>query len=95
MPSYELICIVNPNINEEILPETINRVSDIVKKAGGTVNEVSQWGRKKLAYPIKKFSEGNYILAKLQTDTPSIKKIDASLRLNDEILRHLVIRVNT
>ena len=63
MPSYELVYIVNPNINEETLPEAINKVTEIVKKAGGNVTDVAQWGRKRLAYPIKRFSEGNYILA--------------------------------
>jgi len=94
VPSYELVYIVNPNISEELLPEAITRVSEIVQKAGGNVTEVNQWGRKKLAYPVKKFSEGNYILAKVETDPPSVKKIDADLRMNDEVLRHLVIRLN-
>jgi len=88
VPNYELVYIVNPNISEELLPEAITRVGDIVKKAGGNVTDVTQWGRKKLAYPIKKFSEGNYILAKVETDSPSVKKI------NDDVLRHLVIRLN-
>jgi small subunit ribosomal protein S6 len=92
LPSYELVYIVNPNINEEILPEAINKVTDIVKKAGGNVTEVTQWGRKRLAYPIKRFYEGNYILAKVEMETPSVKKIDAGLRMNDDLLRHMVIR---
>jgi small subunit ribosomal protein S6 len=94
VPSYELVYIVDPNVSEELLPEAITRVSEIVQKAGGNVTEVNQWGRKKLAYPVKKFSEGNYILAKVETDSPSVKKIDAGLRMNDEVLRHLVIRLN-
>ena len=94
MPSYELIYIVNPNINEETLPESISKVTEIITKAGGSVVETIQWGRKKLAYPIKKFSEGNYILAKVETDTTSIRKIDASLKMNDDVLRHLVVRAN-
>ena len=95
MPSYELVYIVNPGINEEVLPEAINKVTEIVKKAGGNVTEVNQWGRKRLAYPIKRFSEGNYILAKVEMDAPSVKKVDASLRMNDDLLRHMVIKQNT
>lgn len=94
MPTYELIYIINPNISEEILPESISKVNDMIAKAGGTVVETNQWGRKKLAYPIKKFSEGNYILSKLETDASSIRKIDASLKMNDDVLRHLVIKSN-
>lgn len=94
MPSYELIYIVNPNISEEVLPDSINKVNDIVAKAGGSVVETIQWGRKKLSYPIKKFTEGSYILSKVETDTTSIRKIDTNLKMNDDVLRHLVIRAN-
>lgn len=94
MPNYELVYIVNPGINEEILPETINKVNDIVKKAGGTVLEVTQWGRKKLAYPVKKHTEGSYILSRVQTDPTALKKIDSTLKMDDDILRHLTIRTD-
>jgi small subunit ribosomal protein S6 len=92
VPSYELVYIVNPNISEDTLPEAINKVTEIVKKGGGNVTEVTQWGRKRLAYPIKRFSEGNYILAKVEMETPSVRKIEASLRMNDDVLRHIVIK---
>src|SRR4030042_18452 len=93
VPNYELVYIVNPGINEEILPETINKVNDVVKKAGGTVLEVTQWGRKKLAYPVKKYTEGSYILSRVQTDPAALKKIDATLKMDDDILRHLIINI--
>ena len=94
MPNYELIYIVNPNVNEDILPEVINKIGEIVIKAGGKVTEVIPWGRKRLAYPIRRYSEGNYILAKIETEASSVKKIDSSLKMFEDVLRHLVIRTD-
>jgi small subunit ribosomal protein S6 len=90
--NYELIYIVNPAINEEILPETINKVNDIVNKAGGTVVETTQWGRKKLAYPLRKQTEGSYIYSKVQTEAAALKRIDSVLKMDEDILRHLIVR---
>ena len=53
MPSYELVYIVSPEINEDELPKVVEKVSDMTGKIGGSVTEVVQWGRKKLAYPIR------------------------------------------
>ncbi|MBM3149153.1 MAG: 30S ribosomal protein S6 [Chloroflexi bacterium] len=94
MPSYELVFILSPDVTDEEVPNAINRVSDIIKKVGGSVNEIAQWGRKKMAYPIKKFAEGNYMLAKLELKPASIRELETSLRLSGEVLRHLLIRLD-
>ena len=93
MPSYELVYIVSPEINEDELPRVLDRVSDMINKIGGSVTEVVQWGRKKLAYPIQKFIEGHYVLAKLEIEAASAKELETSLRLYDEVLRYLLIRL--
>jgi small subunit ribosomal protein S6 len=92
--NYELVYIINPNITEEAMPEVINKISDLVKKNGGNVAEVIPWGKKKFSYPVKKFNEGNYILAKIDVEPGSLKKIDASLKMDENILRHLMIKAN-
>ena len=92
MPSYELVYIVSPEVADEELPDVLDRVDKSVNKIGGSVTEVIQWGRKRLSYPIKKFIEGNYVLARLEMEPASTKELDANLRLYDEILRHLLIR---
>lgn len=94
MSSYELIYIVNPEINDNDLPNVLTRISDLVTKIGGTVVNVNQWGRKKLAYPIKKFSEGNYIFAQVEMRSSAIKELEANLKLSNEVLRHLLIKAN-
>ena len=92
MPNYELVLIVSPEVTDEEMPEFMNKLSELINKTGGSVGEVNQWGRKKLAYPIKRFTEGNYVLTKLQLKPASTKDIEANFRLSGKILRHLLVR---
>jgi small subunit ribosomal protein S6 len=92
MPNYELVLIVSPEVSDEEMPDFITKLSELISKTGGTVNEVNQWGRKRLAYPIKRSTEGNYVLAKLNLKQASIKDLEANFRLSGKILRHLLIR---
>ena len=92
MLNYELIYIVSSGIKEDELPKVISKIGDLISKVGGNVVEVVQWGRKKLAYPIKKSMEGNYILAKIEMVPIRLKEFDANIKLYDEILRYLVIK---
>jgi len=93
--SYELVYIVSPEVTDEALQNVLNKVSEFVTKIGGSVSEVTQWGRKRLAYPIQKFGEGNYVIARIEVKTAATKDIEASLKLSNEVIRHLLIRLNT
>jgi small subunit ribosomal protein S6 len=77
---------------DEEMPEFITKLSELVNKVGGSVDEVNQWGRRKLAYPIKRSAEGNYLLAKVKMKPAVTKELEANLRLSGKILRHLLIR---
>jgi len=92
MPSYELVLIVNPEVTDEEMPDFIAKLSELISKNGGSVDEVNQWGRKQLAYPIKRSTEGNYVLTKLTLRPTSTKDIEANFRLSGKILRHLLVR---
>jgi len=92
--NYELVYIVSPLVTEENLSNVLGKVSEYVTKTGGSVSEVVQWGRKKLAYPIKKCIEGNYVLARIELKPAAIKELETSLKLSNEVIRHLLIRVD-
>ena len=94
MANYEIVYILSPSVNEDELSTLITRVGDIIQKIGGSVTEIIQWGRKKMAYPIKKHSEGNYVLAKVELPPSSIKELEANLRLSGEVLRHLIVKLD-
>ncbi len=92
MSNYELVLIVSPEVVDEEMPEFITKLSELVNKVGGSVDEVNQWGRRKLAYPIKRSTEGNYLLTKVKMKPAVTKELEANLRLSGKILRHLLIR---
>ena len=92
MPSYELVYVVNPQVTDEELPNILKKVSESVTKIGGTVTEEVQWGRKRLAYPIKKFGEGSYVLARIEMKPAATRELEANLKLSNEVIRHLLIR---
>lgn len=93
MRDYELVVIISPEVPEEEMPAAIERVSQAIVSRGGEVREVDHWGRKKLAYPIKSCSEGNYVLTQLRLDPTRTVELEAGLRLSEEVIRHLLVRV--
>ncbi len=93
MPSYELVLIISPEVVDEEMPDFITKLSELVNKVGGSVDEVNQWGRRKLAYPIKRSMEGNYVLTKVKMKPALTKELEANLRLSGKILRHLLIKL--
>lgn len=93
MSNYEIVFVISPEVTDEDVPNTIDKISELVSKSGGSVTEVSQWGRRKLAYPIKRFTEGNYVLAQLELKPSLTKELEANLRLSNDVLRHLLIKL--
>jgi small subunit ribosomal protein S6 len=91
---YELTMVISPEIADEELPATIEKVTSWITDKGGSVTQVDQWGRRKLAYPIKRFYEGNYVLARFQSEPQLMVELEASLKMSEDVLRHLLVRVN-
>ncbi len=91
---YELVLITSPEVVDEALAATIDSVSQFVTEKGGIVSNVEQWGKRKLAYPIKQFMEGNYVLAQFQLKPTLGKELEANLRISEKILRHLLIKLS-
>ena len=92
---YELIYIINPEITDEKLETTVSSISQYVTDRKGNVDKVDRWGKKKLAYPIKRHLEGNYILMRFKMDPALSKELETKLRITDDVLRHLLITVDT
>jgi len=90
---YELVVILSPQLPEEEVPAAIERVSQSVVNRGGEVLEVNPWGRRKLAYPIRRHLEGNYVLTKIKLDPGRTAELETGLAMSEEVLRHLLVRV--
>jgi small subunit ribosomal protein S6 len=90
---YELVVILSPELAEEDIPAAIDRLSQLIVDRGGEVKDVDRWGRRKLAYPIKKHLEGNYLVTQVRLDPNRASDVEAGLRISEEVLRHLLLRV--
>jgi small subunit ribosomal protein S6 len=90
---YELIVIVSPEVPEEELPSHLDKISEFITNKGGSVTEVERWGKKKLAYPINHFREGNYVLTRFKLEPGTTAELEANLRISERILRHLLVRL--
>jgi small subunit ribosomal protein S6 len=93
LKDYELVCIINPDITEEALEERLNGISQYITGRDGVISSVDKWGKKKLAYPLKHFLEGNYVLTKFRISPARCKELEANLKISEEVLRHLLIKV--
>lgn len=93
MRDYELVVILSPELAEEDLPAAIDRLSQLIVDRGGEVKDVNRWGRRKLAYPIKKHVEGSYLVTQVRLDPNRALEVEAGLNISEEVLRHLLVRV--
>ena len=91
---YELVVIISPEVAEEEIPATLEKISQFIVERGGSITEVNQWGRRKLAYPIRNFMEGNYVLTHFKLEPSLTAGLEASLGRLEEILRHLLVRLS-
>lgn len=97
MPSdreYELVYIVAPTATDEDVEALQTQVAELVEEFGGTVKNTDVWGRRKLAYEIGHFTEGIYVVQLLDGPGEMIKELDRRLRVRDQVLRHLIVRVD-
>lgn len=92
MRDYELIFVLSPELGEDGMSASIDKLTRSIAEKGGTVTNLQQWGKRKLSYPIKHFKEGNYILTQFKLDPQRLEEVEASLRISEEVLRHLVVR---
>lgn len=92
---YELVVIISPEVVEEALDTTIDNVTKLITERGGIISNAERWGKRKLAYPIEHFVEGNYVLTQFKLKPVLSKELEANLRTSEEILRHLLIRLSS
>ena len=90
---YELVVIISPEVAKEAADGIVDGVGRYITDNGGTVSAVEPWGKKRLAYPIKHFLEGSYVLTRFKMQPKFCKQLEASLRISEDVLRHLLINL--
>ena len=95
MHRYELVVIMSPQLADDEVPDAVERlIRRPIESQGGVCQEVNLWGRRKLAYPVKKHLEGNYVLTQLQLDPAKAKDVEQGLLISEEVIRHLLVRLD-
>ena len=92
MRAYELMVILDPNLEERTVQPSLDTYLNVVRNDGGSVDNVDIWGRRRLAYEIDKNAEGIYAVVSLQAEPATVKELDRQLNLNEAVLRTKVIR---
>jgi len=92
MRNYELMVILDPELEERTVAPSLDTYLNVVRNDGGTVENVDVWGRRRLAYEINKKPEGIYAVITLQAEPATVKELDRQLGLNESVLRTKVLR---
>lgn len=95
LPDYELVLIISPEVAEDDIEATVDKVNRFIIGKGGTISDTEQWGKRRLAYPIKRFTDGRYFLIKFNMGPAFGRELEASLKISEEVLRHLLIKLES
>lgn len=91
MRNYEIMIVVHPDLDDVALSNLIDKVKTWITDAGGDFSKLELWGKRKMAYPIRKQREGQYALIKAQFPPAFSAQLEQNLRLSEPVLRFLVI----
>ncbi len=92
MNKYELAVVVSAKVEDEVRLATIEQVKEYVTRFGGTITNVDEWGKKKLAYEIQKMKEGFFYFIKFESDANAPAEIEKNIRIMENVIRYLVVR---
>ena len=92
MNQYEVMYVIDPALEDSARTELINRFSDLVKKNGGEVDRIDEWGKRRLAYAIQYKTEGYYVLMYIKAPAELPREIERNMKISDSVLRYLTVR---
>jgi len=94
MPNYEVMFILNPNTVEEEVDKINAQIEGVVTAGGGKVGKIEKMGKRRLAYLVKKFREGAYVLFTIEADGAIVREIERRLRVMDPVIKYLTVRLD-
>jgi len=92
MRKYETIFILHPSLDEEAVKANIEKFKGVIENGGGAIENVDFWGKRKLAYEIKKVNDGFYTLINFEANPELPKELDRIFRITDGIIRHIIVK---
>lgn len=94
MRRYETLYVLRPDLESDAIQSLVNRFQEVVTTQHGEIDEVNQWGKRRLAYEISGMREGYYVLMKYQAGTDFTSELERLFRISDDVLRYVTVRVD-
>jgi small subunit ribosomal protein S6 len=94
MKRYETIYVANPNLEDDALEEVVAKFSDIIEKKKGSIVKIDDWGKRKLAYEVKRFDKGHYVLLDFCGFPEVLTELERNLKLDDRILKYMTVKID-
>jgi len=92
MRKYELMYIIRPNVDDETKKSIVERFDNILSSKGAEIIDSKEWGKRRLAYEINDFREGIYHIVHVKSNPEAVQEFDRLAKINDDILRHIVVK---
>lgn len=92
MNKYESIYVLRPTMEEEAIKAMVERFSNLIVSEGGEIENIDEWGKRRLAYPIQDFREGYYVLMNFKADPQLPSELERNYKITDEVIRYIIIR---
>jgi small subunit ribosomal protein S6 len=93
MRRYELMLVLRPDTADDRVQQVLDRITRGIAASDGQIVKVSPWGRRRLAYPISSYREGSYFIVVFEAPSEAIEELERSINITEEVMRHLVIRI--
>lgn len=93
MRNYELVLVLNPELGEEQVKDSLASIQKLIESLKGKVKKTTDWGKKELSYLIKKHNQGRYFLLLLEFPPESIVKLEQKFKLEEKLIRYLIVNV--
>ena len=91
MKAYELLFFINPTTSKDVREAVMQRIQSTIVDNGGEIDNIDDWGTRKLAFEVEKLTEGDYTLIDFHTDPTQIEELNRVLRITDTVIRHMVV----
>ena len=92
MSKYELTFVVNAKIEDDERAAVVDKCKALIERFGGTITNVDEWGKRRLAYEIQKMKEGFYYIVQFDAPTTAPAEIESRIRIMDNVIRYLVVK---
>ncbi|NLK08539.1 MAG: 30S ribosomal protein S6 [Firmicutes bacterium] len=92
MRPYEMMLVLQPDLEEEVADALLERLSGVITGEGGTLDNIDKWGKRRLAYEVNGFTEGFYVVIDFQAEPATASELERIVKIANGVIRHLLIR---